>query len=289
MPAFAILLALAVTSSSRPRPPLDGCDATPVEHGWRYECVDLRATIQDRPDAAETEIAGMLQAASIAAGDGARTRREKRVLDGSEVEVLVTEAPGNPRALFIVALHPDAGTRIVTCSGEDRRCASVLGVLAEARRTGGKARGSIRKDPAPLAIGGRPVRVPNGCESAPQPGGSQVVCANTDWVGWSSSSMPAAWHMRDDFGVHMRKTLARPGWKTTESKVPCRLAGAKTTCRRLLSESGSDAVLVLWAVAPLGEEYAFASCMMRGAKVGAPCSLVFDAVDTAKALPVEPP
>jgi hypothetical protein len=89
----------------------------------------------------------------------------------------------------------------------------------------------------------------------------------------------SARRMRVDFGTNMRKTLAKPGWKSSESEVRCKVAGADTTCARVLAEAGSDTLLVMWAIAPAGTDFTFASCMTRGARIGSPCSLVFESVE----------
>lgn len=283
MSTLPALIALAVIAApSKPSTsPLEGCAATPVEHGWQYECADVRARLEDRPedaDKAAKYLAAMLQAAPAMIGDGSRTRTEKRKLGGSDVEVLVTEAAGQPVAAFLAGIQRKAGTRILACNGENRRCASVLSSLAEMPWDSANAQGSLRRDPAPLAIAGRAVQVPASCKSSPQPRGGRVVCANTSWVGWVSMDEASARRMRVDFGANMRKTLAKPGWKSTESEVPCTVAGATTSCARVLAEAGSDTLLILWAIAPAGTDFTFASCMARSAKLGSPCSLVFESV-----------
>ena len=279
MPTLPALLALAVAASPRPPSALDGCKAIPIEHGWQYDCADVRARLEDRPetgDAAVKYVAGMLQAAPAVVGEGAKTRIEKRRLGAGEVEVLVTEAPGKRVASFVAPISYQAGTRIVVCNGENARCARVLSGLSGVPWKSENARGTIRQDPAPLAIAGRAVKAPAGCEATTQPRGGRIVCAKTDWVGWVSMDEASARRMRTEFGAGMRKALDKPGWKTTESAVPCRLAGSTTTCVRALAESTSDALVVLWAIAPADQEFAFASCMAKGRKAGSPCSLVLE-------------
>ncbi len=275
----AILALVLVASPKGAKPPLDGCDATPIENGWQYDCPDVRARLEDRAesgDAVVKYVAGMVQAAPAVVGKGAQTRSEKRTLRGAPTEVIVTEAPGQPAAVFLAPLGFEKGTRVLMCYGENLRCAGVLGALSIAAWRGGPAAGTLRKKPAPLAIAGRAVKAPAGCESTTQPRGGRVVCSKTDWVGWVAMEEEQARRMRTDFGGNMRKVLDQPGWTNAQSEVPCRLAGAETTCARIDAKSSSGALVVVWAVAPAGEDWVFANCMMKGSKPGSPCSLVLE-------------
>src|SRR5512133_1178669 len=152
MTALAALLALTLAAAPKARPPsasaLEGCEATPVDFGWQYDCADLRARLDDRsetPEQAKQYVAAMASAAPAMMGPGASTRTEQPKLSGSRaVEVLVTEAPGQPVRSFIAAIPFDAGTRVVACNGESARCASALGALAGAPWRSENARGSVR-------------------------------------------------------------------------------------------------------------------------------------------------
>jgi len=280
MPTLPALLAL-VLSAQQQRPPsaLDGCEATPVENGWQYDCADARARLEDLPevgDAAVKSLAARVAGARAVVGEGSRSRVEKRLLGVGQVDVVITERPGSPVANFVAGFPFAAGTRVLICSGGDRRCARVLSGLSGMPWRSANARGSIRKDPAPLALAGRVVPVPAGCQATTEPRGGRVVCAKTDWVGWVSTDEATARQMRTTFGETMRKTLDRPGWKNAEAEVPCKVARVETRCVRVLAESGDDRLVVQWAVAPAGQDFTFASCMARGAKIGSPCSLVFE-------------
>jgi hypothetical protein len=151
MSTLPALLALAIIAApSKPTSPLEGCEAIQVDHGWQYECADVRARLEDRPehgDKAGQYLAAMSQAAPAIIGDGSKTRTEKRKLGGSDVEVLVTEAVGQPVAAFLVGIPHQTGTRVLACNGENRRCASVMSSLAEMPWGSANAQGSIRKDP----------------------------------------------------------------------------------------------------------------------------------------------
>ncbi len=280
MALFAAILALALGAAPRPPSALDKCTATPTDHGFQYECADLVARVDDEPeigDAAAKDVAGRLQGASAVMGSGAKRRTEKRLLGAGEVEIVVTEAPGRPDAMFLAPIPYKAGTRIVSCHGGTRRCAAVMSGLAGMPwGSATPARGAVLKEAGPLAIGGHPVQAPKGCQGTSEPRGGRVMCSKTDWVVWVSADEGTARQLLATNGETMRKALDKPGWKTTESQVPCRLAGAEATCTRLAGEVGGEAFVVLLAVAPVGQSYQYASCMTRGRRIGSPCTLVLE-------------
>ncbi len=279
MPAFAALLALALAAPPRPPSALDRCAAIPTELGFQYECADLVARMDDSPekgDAAAKTVAGRLRGVEALVGPGAETRTEKRLLGAGEVEVHVTEAPGKP-AVFLAPLSFEAGTRILSCHGPTKRCAAVLsGLAALPWRSGVPARGAVRKETGPLAIGGRAVPVPKGCEGVVEPRGGRIVCGKTAWVLWVAGDEGPARQLLASNLEQMRNILVRPGWTRSERELPCRLAGTETTCTELRSESGQGVLLVLMAAAPVGGAYAYASCMMQGKTAGSPCTLVLE-------------
>lgn len=279
MPIVALLV-LALAASPKAPSPLAKCEATPLDDGWQYDCGDVVALVQDRSEVGERarkSLDAMVQAAPATVGEGAKTRSEKGELLGRDVELFITEAPGNPDAKYHAAMSYEAGTRFLLCHGGSDRCVRVIAALAAAPWRGANVPGSIRKDAPPFAIAGRAVKVPAGCERKVQPNGGGVVCAKTNWVVWVAVDEASAPRVVASNGDNMRKTLDRPGWKRKETEVPCRLAGARTTCTRLLAESGKDALVVQWALAPAGDGHVFASCMGLGTKPGSACALVFDA------------
>ncbi len=145
-------------------------------------------------------------------------------------------------------------------------------VLALAAPTSGPA----AADPASTEIGGRAVPVPSGCEASPYPGGARITCAPRDWVAWGRTDEAAAQEARSALGAVLRGAVLEPGWNSTESEVPCRVAGVDATCTRLLGASARGRLLILWATARDARGVTLASCMAPGATVGRACALVFD-------------
>ncbi len=279
MLALSALLALVFAAPERPSASLDGCDAVPIQHGWQYECPDVRARMEDRPEAGDgvaKYVAGMVSSGPAVVGEGAKTRTEKRKVGAADAEVFVTEAPGKTVGSYVTALPYPAGTRVLLCFAAARRCSAVMAGLAALPWGSANAKGTVRKEPAPLVLAGKPVKVPAGCEATTQPRGGQVVCAKTAWVGWVLTDEGPARQMRSTFRDNIHKALDKPGWKLTDSEVPCKVASVDTTCARVLAESRSGSAVVLWAIARTGEDFTFANCMSLGARAGSPCSLVFE-------------
>ena len=130
-------------------------------------------------------------------------------------------------------------------------------------------------EPAALAVNGRAVEVPSGCESTPYPGGARITCAPRDWVAWGRTDDAEAPEARSALGAVLRGPVLQPGWSSTESEVSCRVAGVETTCTRVLGESARERVLILWATSRDGRGV-IASCMAPGATLGRACALVFE-------------
>jgi hypothetical protein len=274
---------LALTLASAPQP-LRGCSATPVEHGWQYDCSDLRARLEDHPEQGERAaryVAGMQDAIGPVLGEGAVLHRERRKLAGAEVEVGVAQIPGAPRKAFVVGLvsaRKPPGTRVLVCIGEEPRCDPVLVHLAALPWASGNAAGSIRKDPPPLAISGRPLRVPEGCTSTTQPRGGKVECGGPYWVGWAEVDEGQAMRMMDQFGTSMGAMIQNPSVEAQRDDVPCRIAKRDATCGRLTIAASGKRAVVLWGAAPGDQGFVFANCMApRAAELQLPCALVFEA------------
>ncbi len=129
---------------------------------------------------------------------------------------------------------------------------------------------------APLAIRGREVALPSGCAASPYPGGARITCAERDWVTWGRTDAAAAPEARSALGAVLRGAVLEPGWTSTESEVPCRVAGVEATCTRIAGSSTRGRVLLLWAAAPDdGGGVILASCMSPGPTLGRACALVF--------------
>jgi hypothetical protein len=129
---------------------------------------------------------------------------------------------------------------------------------------------------AQLTVNGRAVEVPSGCESTPYPGGGRIACGQKDWVAWGRTDDAEAAEARTALGAVLRGPVLQPGWNSTESEVPCRVAGADATCTRVLGESRRERVLILWATSHGADGAVLASCMSPAATLGRACALVFE-------------
>ncbi len=138
------------------------------------------------------------------------------------------------------------------------------------------APGSAAPEPGSLAVNGRAVEVPSGCEPAPYPGGARISCAPQDWVAWGRTDDAEAPEARSALGAVLRGPVLQPGWNSTEAEVPCRVAGVETTCTRVLGESVHERILILWATSRDDRGVVIASCMASGATLGRACALVFE-------------
>jgi hypothetical protein len=282
MPAVTAVAALGLClSASTAGKALAGCAATTARHGWQYECTDLRASSDDRAevgDAIERSVRTMLETAPTSVGRVALVRREERDLAGSAVEVFIVQPPGGSVAVLFAALPFGHGTRVLYCRGAPPRCDRVLRALAATPWRGENAPGSIRKDPPPLTIAGRAVPVPAGCRgSASLPGCGEITCAQADSARWGWTDDGAgAGDIKSVFDGAMRGAVP-PGWSSTETQVPCRLAGVDTTCTRVIEASGRERALMMWAAVPDGRGVTFADCMAPGATPGRACAIVFEA------------
>lgn len=281
MPTLFAVLALVLSSPGSQPSPLAGCDATPVPHGWQYECKDVRARVEDLAESAvnvASHLEGLHAAAPAMIGDGAKTRRERRKLGEDDVEIRVTEARGRRAALMIAALPRKAGTRVLVCFVEGSPlCGAVMNWLATTPWRSGHAQGSKLREPPPLAIAGRAVQVPVDCKATNAPNGGGVTCPPAFFANWVSVDEAQGHRMVSEFGAPVRARLAQHGLKATQDEVRCLLAGAETKCARLLVEAnGRRVAVLLWAAVRAGNEVVFASCQAPdGAAIRPPCSLVF--------------
>ena len=129
----------------------------------------------------------------------------------------------------------------------------------------------------PLAIAGRAVQVPPGCEATPVPNGGGVECPPTFFATWVAVDDVQGRRMVAAFGPAARESLEQHGLRPRQDDTRCLLAGTATTCGRLTIEvEGRAVAVILWASAAVGGQSLFASCQgPTGTPIGSPCSLLF--------------
>ncbi len=282
MPTIAAVVALAL-AATRPeaRSSLEGCRATPLDHGWQYDCQGLSARLEDKPGAVGSAYLDGVEGAVVAVlGEGAQRTRERRKVGGEEVELRRAQSRDKAVTAWIGALPRPAGTRIVGCwtAGAAARCAAMLDALATTAWGSGRAAGTVLQEAPTLTLAGRKVDVPSGCEGKPQPNGAgRVECPPAFFVMWAPVNDDAqARRTMDEYGNWMAAKMNRPELHARRDAAPCRLGGVETTCSRLRIAPEGHPVAILWGTARVSGQLLFGSCMAPDrTALPPPCSVLF--------------
>jgi hypothetical protein len=265
--------------------PLDGCEAERLENGWRYGCgPDLNVIQRDYQGAKDDPAALALGGAQDAAAKfgGAVQKPERLKIGADDVALVRLEQEGGKSHTYIAAVARPNGVRGVVCITEraPNTCVRVLEALVPQPwpqpAAGGPVRGARVKEPPVLTLGERRVNIPPGCsgERKTESGawGGDIRCAHGQVLWRSQASQVAARETLD--------RLVRQGGgqgKATTAEFPCRIVGAKATCRRTRVEAKEGATTILTGVTSDGTTVFSVLCWVEGTNPSAPpCGAVFE-------------
>jgi len=274
---FAFPLLVLALGAPTPSSPLAGCLAVAIgDTGWQYECGAVHlAVVNDRPDHSPVGSRAFLTGMADGVGDPS-PHRETRALGGQPVQV--ERSAGKHLVIFAAIVDGPQGMRYLACRQADgeRWCDAVLERLVAVGWLSGAVPGAIRQAPAALGVRGRPVTVPAGCQGEVLPNGGRVLCNGSEFALWVTAADEAAADTLMTRFAQLANSPAAPGSPAASRQVPCRIAGAPSTCTQLVREMGGGPVEVVWGKSSQNGSPLVVSCVANGRRLGdSPCALVF--------------